>query len=156
MSNYRSHRLAGLVKEEVSRILREDLKDPRLGFVTVTGAQASDDLKSVKVFVSVLGGEREIKENMKILDHASQYVRSQIGHIIQLRHVPDIVFKYDPSIEHGARISKILTDLAVTETATATESEKAKELDKDKESDKDKVGSSDGEIEDSPVKDSPA
>jgi ribosome-binding factor A len=112
------------VKEEVSRILREDLKDPRLGFVTVTDAQASDDLKSVKVFVSILGDEHEIKENMKILDHAAQYVRTQIGHIVQLRHVPDIVFKYDPSIEHGARISKILADLDLPEGEASPEEEK--------------------------------
>ena len=111
MSNYRSHRLAGLVKEEVSRILREDLKDPRLGFVTVTDARASDDLKSVKVYVSVMGDEQKIKENMAILAHASQYVRSQIGRIVKLRHVPDIIFRYDPSIEQGARISKILAEL---------------------------------------------
>ena len=116
MSNFRGYRLGGLIKEEVSRILREDLKDPRLGFVTVTDVQVSDDLKSVKVFVSVMGDERAIKENMEILARAAQYIRGQIGHIIQLRHVPDIVFKYDHSIEQGARITKILADIASSET----------------------------------------
>ncbi|MCL1917361.1 MAG: 30S ribosome-binding factor RbfA [Peptococcaceae bacterium] len=107
----RGHRLAGLLKEEISRILREDLKDPRLGFVTVTDVEVSDDLKSTKVFVSVMGNEEAIQENMELLESAAPFIRSQVAHIIQLRHVPDIVFKYDPSIQHGARISKLLTDM---------------------------------------------
>jgi len=107
----RGHRLAGLMKEEISRILREDLKDPRLGFVTVTDVEVSDDMKSTKVFVSVMGDEGTIQENMKILENAAPFIRGQLGHVIQLRHVPDIVFKYDPSIQHGARISKILAEM---------------------------------------------
>ena len=115
MSNYRSYRLAGLVKEEVSRILREDLKDPRLGFVTVTDVQASNDLKSVKIFVSIMGDTQVVKENMEVLEHSAHYIRNQLSRIIQLRHVPDVVFKYDPSVEQGARIARILTEMTPPE-----------------------------------------
>jgi ribosome-binding factor A len=115
MPNYRGHRrghrLAGLLKEEISRILREEVKDPRLGFVTVTDVEVSDDLMNAKVFVSVMGEEKVIAGNMEILASAAPFIRAQVGHIIQLRHVPDIVFKYDRSIQQGARISKILADM---------------------------------------------
>lgn len=113
MSKHRAFRLAESMKADVSRIIREEIKDPRLGFVTVTDVEVTDDLRYVKIFVSILGNEEEVKTSMDVLTKASGYVRSEIGKIIRLRHVPDISFKYDQSIEHGAHISKLLRDVAV-------------------------------------------
>jgi len=116
MPNYRAVRVAGLVKEEVARILREDIKDPRLGFITVTDAEVADDLKNVKIFVSILGDEKTIKDNMAILAKATSYFRGKIGRILQIRHTPDIVFKFDPSIQKGAHISKLLAEIETQDT----------------------------------------
>jgi ribosome-binding factor A len=108
MAKHRSNRLAETLKEEISMLIREDLKDPRIGFVTVTGVEVADDLAHAKVYVSVLGDEQAGKESLEALKRASGHVRSELGKRIRLRHVPDIVFKYDTSIEHGAHIAQLL------------------------------------------------
>lgn len=111
MAKHRASRLAETLKEEISQMIREDLKDPRIGFVTVTSVDVADDLGHAKVYVSVLGGLKDSKESLDALNRASGYVRSEIGKRVRLRHTPDIVFKYDPSIEHGAHIAKLLRDV---------------------------------------------
>lgn len=111
MAKHRAFRLAESIKIEVSRIIREDIKDPRLGFVTVTDVEVTDDLRYAKVFVSIMGNETEVKEGMEVLARASGYVRSEIGKILSIRYVPEVSFKYDHSIEHGAHISKLLREV---------------------------------------------
>lgn len=114
MTKHRASRLAESLKEEISQMIREDLKDPRIGFVTVTGVDVADDLSHAKVYVSVLGDENAKKDSLTALKSAQGHVRSEIGKRIRLRHVPEIVFKDDPSIEHGAHISKLLHDVSVS------------------------------------------
>lgn len=121
MVKHRAFRLAESIKEEVSKIIREDIKDPRLGFVTVTDVEVADDLRYAKVFVSILGKEEDIKSNMDVLTRASGFVRSELGKIIRLRYVPEITFKYDQSIEHGAHISKLLREVGVKGDPSDTE-----------------------------------
>lgn len=112
MSKRRAFRLGETIKEEVARIIREDLKDPRIGgFVTVTGVEVSEDLRTSKIYVSILGSAEEVKSSMEALNNATGYIRSEIGKIVHIRHVPEIAFKYDKSIEHGAHISKLLKDM---------------------------------------------
>lgn len=113
MVKHRAFRLAESIKVEVSRIIRDDIKDPRLGFVTVTDVEVADDLRYAKVFVSVMGNEDEVKDSMDVLTRASGYVRSEIGKVMRLRYMPEITFKYDQSIEHGAHISKLLREVGV-------------------------------------------
>ncbi|RNC28075.1 MAG: Ribosome-binding factor A [Candidatus Dichloromethanomonas elyunquensis] len=113
MAKHRAFRLAESIKEEVSKIIREDLKDPRLGFVTVTDVEVADDLRYAKIFVSIMGQEDVVKNSMEVLERASGYIRSEIGKLIRLRYVPEITFKYDHSIEHGAHISKLLREVEV-------------------------------------------
>jgi ribosome-binding factor A len=111
MVKHRAFRLAESIKEEVSKIIREDLKDPRVGFVTVTDVEVADDLRYAKIFVSIMGNEEVVKNSMEALTRASGYIRSELGKIIRLRFVPEITFKYDHSIEHGAHISKLLREV---------------------------------------------
>ncbi|NLL52053.1 MAG: 30S ribosome-binding factor RbfA [Peptococcaceae bacterium] len=111
MVKHRAFRLAESIKQEVSRIIREDIKDPRLGFVTVTDVEVSDDLRYAKIFVSIMGNQDEVKSSMDVLARASGYVRSEIGKIVRLRHVPEITFKFDQSIEYGAHITKLLREV---------------------------------------------
>lgn len=112
MTKHRADRLAENLKEEISQMIRLDLKDPRIGFVTVTSVDVADDLGHAKVYISVLGSEQEGKDSLAALNRAAGFVRSEIGKRIRLRHVPEIVFKYDPSIEHGAHIAKLLREVA--------------------------------------------
>ena len=114
MVKHRAFRLAESIKVEVSKIIRDNIKDPRLGFVTVTDVEVADDLRYAKVFVSIMGkDEEDVKNNMELLNKASGYVRSELGKVIRLRYVPDISFKYDQSIENGAHISKLLREVGV-------------------------------------------
>lgn len=111
MAKHRANRLGETLKEEISQMIREDLKDPRIGFVTVTNVEVADDLGHAKVFVSVLGDPQKSQDSLTALNRAAGFVRSEIGKRIRLRHTPDIVFKYDSSIEHGAHIAELLRDV---------------------------------------------
>ncbi|MGI6120188.1 MAG: 30S ribosome-binding factor RbfA [Desulfosporosinus sp.] len=115
MSKHRPNRLAEMLKKEISQLIRVELKDPRLGFVTVTSVEVAGDLAHAKVYVSVLGTEDEGKATLDVLKKAVGFVRSEIGKRIRLRHVPAIVFVYDPSIERGAHIAKLLKDVRVSD-----------------------------------------
>ena len=108
MTKHRASRLAETLKVEISQMIREELKDPRIGFVTVTTIDVAEDLGHAKVFVSVLGDEAQRKESIDALNRAAGFVRREIGQRVRLRYAPEIVFKYDPSIEHGAHIAKLL------------------------------------------------
>lgn len=122
MSKHRPNRLAETLKEEISQLIRVELKDPRIGFVTLTSVDVADDLAHAKVYVSVLGTEDEGKASLEALNRAAGFVRSEIGKRIRLRHVPAIVFKYDPSIQHGAHIAKLLRDVGVSDDSSKDES----------------------------------
>ncbi len=122
MAKHRPNRLAGTLKEEISQLIRVELKDPRLGFVTLTSVEVAGDLAHAKVYVSVLGTEDEGKTSLDVLNRAAGFVRCEIGKRIRLRHVPAIVFVYDPSIEHGAHIAKLLRDVGVSDDAGKDES----------------------------------
>lgn len=108
MGKHRVGRVGEALKEEISQIVREELKDPRVGFVTVIGVEVASDLGHAKVHVSIMGSEAEIKESMQALTRAAGFVRSELGKRLSLRHTPDLAFKLDQSIEHGLKISKIL------------------------------------------------
>ncbi|MEM5819130.1 MAG: 30S ribosome-binding factor RbfA [Desulfitobacterium hafniense] len=108
MAKHRSNRLAETLKQEISQLIREELKDPRIGFVTVTSVEVADDLGNAKVYISVLGDSQQAKDSLDALKRAAGFVRSEIGKRVRLRHAPEIVFKYDTSIEHGAHIAKLL------------------------------------------------
>lgn len=111
MPNYRIQRLAERIKEELSDILQRELKDPRLGFVSITDVELTRDLQVAKVYVSVLGSEEEKATSLETLQRAKGFLRTEIGRRIQMRHVPDLLFKFDTSIEHGARVHELLLEL---------------------------------------------
>jgi len=122
MSKHRPNRLAETLKEEISQLIRVELKDPRIGFVTLTSVDVAGDLAHAKVYVSVLGTSDEGKISLEVLNRAAGFVRCEIGKRIRLRHVPAIVFVYDPSIEHGAHIARLLKDVEVSDDAGKDES----------------------------------
>lgn len=106
----RVERIREAIKQEASDIIR-NMKDPRIGFVTVTDVEVSRDLRHVKIFVSVLGDEEAKQTSLEGLERATGYIRTEIGQRVRLRHTPEITFGWDGSLEHGARISKILEEI---------------------------------------------
>ena len=122
MSKHRPNRLSETLKEEISQLILVELKDPRIGFVTVTSVDVANDLAHAKVYISVLGSEDEGKASLDTLNRAAGFIRTEIGKRIRLRHVPAIVFVYDPSIQHGAHIAKLLRDVGVAEDSSKDES----------------------------------
>jgi len=97
---------------EVAEIIRSEMKDPRIGgLVSITRVEMSKDLKFAKVFISVYGGDSEKTGTMRALEHGAGFIRSLIGKRMRIRTAPELVFRLDDSIEHGARIHAVLKEL---------------------------------------------
>ncbi|HLS35366.1 MAG TPA: 30S ribosome-binding factor RbfA [Bacillota bacterium] len=111
MSNVRANRVAEQIKQELGDILTTKVKDPRIGFVTVTEVEVTGDLQQATIFVTVLGDEKKKDDTLIGLSQAKGFIRTEIGQRIRLRKTPEIYFKYDEAFEHGSRIESILRDL---------------------------------------------
>lgn len=111
MSNKRAVRVGELLKEEISQIVLREMKDPRIGFVSITDVEVSGDLRHAKVFISVYGTEKEKEETLAGLQQAQGFVRKLVGERVKIHHTPEIIFRYDDSIENGVHISNIIKDL---------------------------------------------
>ncbi|BCU82054.1 ribosome-binding factor A [Polycladomyces abyssicola] len=111
MARIRVSRVGEQIKKELSQILQQELKDPRIGFVTITSVEMSGDLQHAKVYVSVMGDEEQKKNTLAALNKAKGFIRSEIGRRITLRHTPELVFKVDESIEHGQYINQLLREV---------------------------------------------
>jgi ribosome-binding factor A len=103
-----------LVREVVADAV-VDLKDPRIGFLTITGAETSPDLRHAVIYYSVLGTDQEKSDTAEALEHASSRIQRAIGSETRLRYTPKLDFRVDPSIDEGLRISRILADMAAKE-----------------------------------------
>jgi ribosome-binding factor A len=103
------------VNEVVRQVLSEavvELKDPRIGFVTVTGVDTSPDLREARVYVSVLGSEARRKKTLAALASAHGVLQARIGRELRMKRTPQLTFEYDPSIERGVRMSQLIDELA--------------------------------------------
>jgi ribosome-binding factor A len=107
----RSARLGELILAEISALVRREVKDPRVGFVTFTRVEMSDDLRHAKVFVSGMGAEPEKARTLQGLSSATGYIRRHLGRALHLRYTPQISFLLDDSLEHGAKIAQLLRQL---------------------------------------------
>ncbi len=110
MTYKRADRVNALLQRELGTIISEELRDPRIAFSTVTEVKVTDDLRSARVHVSVLGDEDQIASTMKALDEAKPYLRHEIGSRPDLRYVPELTFVSDRSAERSARISTLLRE----------------------------------------------
>lgn len=106
----RSARVGDLIREEVADIIMHKLKDPRLGFITVTEAWVSDDLRHARVYVSVLEDAKK-DETFKILTSSARFIRSELSKRLKIKFIPELTFKLDKSVEYGAKIDKILNEI---------------------------------------------
>src|SRR5215210_3417244 len=103
------------VNEAVRQVLSEavgELKDPRIGFVTVTSVNTSTDLREARVFVSVLGSERKRERTLAALEAAHGVLQARLARELRLKRTPQLTFEYDPSVEHGVRMSQLIDELA--------------------------------------------
>jgi ribosome-binding factor A len=107
----RPQRLALQIHHEVSLMVSRDMKDRRIGFVTVTGVQLSPDLRHARIFVSLMGSEDEKRASLEALIHASGWVRHELGQRIRMKFVPEIVFLTDTSQDYGERIDRLIDEI---------------------------------------------
>ena len=111
MGHRRAERLGDLIKEEVSKIVLHELKDPRIGFVTITRVRLSDDLRRARIYWSVYGDERAKEESSRGLESAKGYIRRELGRRVRVKYLPEIDFAFDDSFEYGERIEGILREI---------------------------------------------
>ena len=126
---YRSDRLAQELRNEVSYIISRELKDPRMGFATITTVKVTPDLKYARILVSVLGTPEKQKATMVALKRGAGFVRRQLSSRLKLRQCPELKFEYDDSIEYGAKMDEILNEVGreLLESSSETEVEASDE-----------------------------
>ena len=111
MGELRVRKIQEFIKQEVSNIILRELKDPRIGFITVTDARITGDLREATVYVSLFGSDAEKADTLKALKSANGYIRSEVGKSLGIRSPPTIEFKEDTSLDYGMKIDKILRDI---------------------------------------------
>lgn len=111
MTVKRSEKVAEAIHEIVSALLLKGVKDPRIGFTTITGVKVSDDLHFATIFFSVIGSDAEKKSTENGLSSARGFIRKELGKNLRMRYVPEIFFKYDDSLEYGQKIDTLLDEL---------------------------------------------
>jgi ribosome-binding factor A len=115
MDAKRQGRVAEETKRILSALIAKEVRDPRLGFLTITRVIVSSDLSFATVYVSVLGDLETQKQTMHILEKVKGYLRREVGHALGVRVTPDLIFKLDHSIEEGTRVLQIMQDLKAGE-----------------------------------------
>jgi len=107
----RSQRIQELILEEISKVVQSELKDPRIGFTTITKVEVTDNLKHAKIFVSVMGTEQEKTDTLEGLNSAKGFIRSTLGKNLYLKFLPELEFRRDDNADHVEKISRILNEL---------------------------------------------
>jgi ribosome-binding factor A len=120
MSQLRIEKIQELMKQEISQIILRELKDPRIGFVTVTGVEITGDLSEATAYVSIMGSEEQIKDTWRGLQSSLGFIRREIGHRIRLRVTPDLTFALDKSLDYSAHIQELLNKIKREEKARPT------------------------------------
>jgi ribosome-binding factor A len=111
MTRQRALRVAEQLKSILSEILREDVKDPRIGFTSIVDVEVSGDLRHAKIYISVYGSDEERTETLQTIRNASGFIRTELGQRVRLRHIPELTFLLDKSMERGQRIEQLLKEL---------------------------------------------
>jgi ribosome-binding factor A len=111
MASKRIARLNEQLKREIAELVRTDVRDPRVGLVSVTAVQVATDLGSARVFVRVLGGDAERAESLEGLVAAAPFLRRALGQILHIRRIPELRFEEDRTMEHARRIEQILAEV---------------------------------------------
>ena len=121
MGQLRVEKVQELMKQEVSQIILRELKDPRIGFVTVTSVECTGDLREAKIYVSLMGNEQHVKDCWAGLTSSLGYIRREIGKRIRLRFTPEISLAIDKSLDYSAHIQELLLKIKAEEAAKDTQ-----------------------------------
>ena len=122
MTNVRKDRVGQQIHEEIAQILQGGaLKDPRVGYVTFTGVKVDQEIRQATVFFTVIGDEAQIKQSLEGLNAARGFIRRELGQRLQIRHTPELHFKYDPSVANGARIESLINQVKAADAARAVD-----------------------------------
>ena len=111
MSSMRAERVGEQMKKELMDIINNKVKDPRVGFITITDVVLTNDLSQAKVFLTVLGNDKEVENTFKALDKAKGFIKSELCSRMRLRIMPELMYEYDQSIEYGNKIERMIQDL---------------------------------------------
>jgi len=111
----RPERLVEEMREEIARMIVSELKDPRLGFVTVTRVELAHDLRYARVYVGVLGSEAEREKSLTALHSAAGFIRRELGRRLRIHHSPEVDFRYDKGLEATDRVARLLQEEAERE-----------------------------------------
>lgn len=114
----RTRRVAELIRRALADIIRDQLPDHGLGLLSITATEVTRDLSRATVFISLLGEEEDQERVTKILNEESSALRHELSRTLNLRHTPEIKFRYDLSIERGARLSRLIDDLSISSSHT--------------------------------------
>ena len=110
--NYkRSSRVAELLREKISHIITQKLNDPLIGLVTVTQVRITDDLRYARVYVRMMGGSKAKENGLKGLERAKNFIRNELGRLIDLKYIPELNFQYDTSIDYAQNIESLITQI---------------------------------------------
>ena len=107
----RTDRLDSQIRSELAELLQREMKDPRIGFATITRVETARDLGSARVWVSIMGTPEEREKTLKALTDAAPWLRRQLGDRLTVRHIPQLVIRHDDSIEAGDRVLRLLRDI---------------------------------------------
>jgi len=135
MKGKRAARLNEQLKRELSELIRLQVRDPRVGSVTITGVDVAADLGSAKVFVRSGGPQGDLESTLEGLTAAAPFLRSELGRILRIRKIPELRFQRDRSLEHAQRIDQILSEIVIPELESDTELDDVLDDEVDQESD---------------------
>ena len=107
----KAEKIAGIIQKEISEIIQFSLKDPKIGFITITDVTVTNDLSIAKIYVSFLGQKPRGEAGMKALDRSRGYLRSELAKRMTIRKVPELIFKLDDSLERGNKIERIISEI---------------------------------------------
>lgn len=119
----RTERLAEEIREEVALLIASELKDPRIGFVTVTRVEVTPDLRTARIYVGVLGTEKQRTTSLAGLKQGAGFLRRALGRTLRLRYTPELLFQYDEGLEASDRVAKLLAEIGSSPTAAPEDSE---------------------------------
>ena len=115
----RAARIADQIQRDLSDLIRKELKDPRVGLVTITAVEVTRDLSHAKVYITSLTGAESTDRSIQALQHAAGFLRTQLSHTLKVRSIPQLHFVYDASVERGARLSQLIDQAVAGEGAGA-------------------------------------
>ena len=104
----RTRRVGEQIQRELAELIRTELRDPRLGMVSISSVQVSRDMAHAKIHVSVLGKEEQVSDSLSVLNHAAGFLRHKLGKILHMRVIPVLRFYHDRSLEEGARLGALI------------------------------------------------